>query len=253
MTPFVKYTLPIILLSAGAIGSSAFAASSAAGSGGLATPGVSAPAPTASPAPPPADPARAQAEAGMQAHYQARRSQFSQDRTPREVVMFGDSLTEGTDWQAAFPGVSIANRGIGGDATRGMLQRLDEVTGLMPRKVFVMAGINDLAWYGLPVDEVYDRYIKLIEGLARQKVSVYVMATLKVGASFPADVNQRVTALNARLRQYCEKARCRFIDLNPQLAPDGTLSASFSADQLHLNAAGYAIWIRVIEQWVTPN
>src|SRR5207344_2863455 len=54
--------------------------------------------------------------------------QVEQDR--HAVVFLGDSITQG--WGgglgAAFPGVRVANRGISGDTTRGVLVRLpDEV------------------------------------------------------------------------------------------------------------------------------
>src|SRR6185369_6092309 len=39
-----------------------------------------------------------------------------------DVVMVGDSITDGADWGEMFPGVSIANRGIDGDTTDGVLE-----------------------------------------------------------------------------------------------------------------------------------
>ena len=46
---------------------------------------------------------------------------------------------------AAFPGVKIANRGISGDTTRGVLIRLqDDVLALNPKAVVLLIGTNDL-------------------------------------------------------------------------------------------------------------
>ena len=64
------------------------------------------------------------------------------------VVFFGDSITQG--WgdrlQSSFPGLRVANRGISGDTTRGMLIRLDEdVIALNPSAVVMLMGTNDLA------------------------------------------------------------------------------------------------------------
>ena len=44
------------------------------------------------------------------------------------VVFLGDSITQGwgKDFKGRFPGMKLANRGIGGDTTRGMLIRLEE-------------------------------------------------------------------------------------------------------------------------------
>ena len=64
------------------------------------------------------------------------------------VVFLGDSITQG--WgerlEPSFPGLKVANRGISGDTTRGMLIRLDEdVLALNPRAVVMLMGTNDLA------------------------------------------------------------------------------------------------------------
>jgi lysophospholipase L1-like esterase len=63
------------------------------------------------------------------------------------LVFFGDSITEGwgDHMQGMFDGVKVANRGIGGDTTRGMLVRLDEdVIALDPAGVVMLMGTNDL-------------------------------------------------------------------------------------------------------------
>ena len=71
-------------------------------------------------------------------------------RTDQEhgaLVFFGDSITEGwrDDMRGMFPGVKMANRGIGGDTTRGMLVRLDDdVIALDPMGVVMLMGTNDL-------------------------------------------------------------------------------------------------------------
>ena len=63
------------------------------------------------------------------------------------MVFLGDSITQG--WGgglgAAFPGMKVANRGISGDTTRGVLIRLKEdVLALHPAAVVLLIGTNDL-------------------------------------------------------------------------------------------------------------
>ncbi|MCA9081926.1 MAG: G-D-S-L family lipolytic protein, partial [Planctomycetaceae bacterium] len=43
------------------------------------------------------------------------------------IVFLGDSITQGwgDDFKQSFPGLKLANRGISGDTTRGMLIRLE--------------------------------------------------------------------------------------------------------------------------------
>src|SRR2546423_862258 len=64
------------------------------------------------------------------------------------VVFLGDSITQGwgDDLGGAFPGMKIANRGISGDTSRGVLIRLkDDVLALKPAAIVLLIGTNDLA------------------------------------------------------------------------------------------------------------
>lgn len=194
---------------------------------------------------------RAQAQAGMRQHYLTRTAQYAQDSRARDVVMLGDSLTEGIDWGAVFPGVTIANRGIGGDSTKGMLNRLGTVAQLKPKKIFIMAGINDLSWYEWSVDEVFGRYRQIIDTLHKTGARLYVQSTLKAGSAFPPATNAAVTQLNQRLSEYCKLGHCQYIDLNPVLAPQGVLGPDYTVDHLHLNAVGYEKWAQAIRKPMT--
>src|SRR3954466_6374866 len=63
------------------------------------------------------------------------------------LVFLGDSITQGWGDQlgGAFPGAKVANRGISGDTTRGVLIRLQEdVLALHPSGVVLLIGTNDL-------------------------------------------------------------------------------------------------------------
>ena len=64
------------------------------------------------------------------------------------MVFLGDSITQGwrDDFGGAFDPLKVANRGISGDTSRGLLVRLPEdVLALEPRAVVLMIGANDLA------------------------------------------------------------------------------------------------------------
>ncbi|HWA97307.1 MAG TPA: GDSL-type esterase/lipase family protein, partial [Pirellulales bacterium] len=72
-------------------------------------------------------------------------TQVQQDQ--HAVVFLGDSITQGwgPDFKGKFPGMKLANRGIGGDTTRGMLIRLDEdVLALNPAAIVLLMGTNDI-------------------------------------------------------------------------------------------------------------
>ena len=58
------------------------------------------------------------------------RPQWAKDAAKDQgaIVFFGDSITQGwgVDFKKSFDDLKLANRGIGGDTTRGMLLRLQE-------------------------------------------------------------------------------------------------------------------------------
>ncbi|MEC8942866.1 MAG: GDSL-type esterase/lipase family protein, partial [Verrucomicrobiota bacterium] len=71
--------------------------------------------------------------------------QVQQDQ--KALVFLGDSIMQGwgNNMGNSFPGVKVANRGISGDTTRGVLIRLEEdVLSLKPSGVVILIGTNDL-------------------------------------------------------------------------------------------------------------
>ncbi|HEX3134601.1 MAG TPA: GDSL-type esterase/lipase family protein, partial [Planctomycetota bacterium] len=72
------------------------------------------------------------------------------------VVFTGDSLTGGwKELATSFPKLKVANRGVGGDTSRGILFRFQEdVVDLHPKAVVITAGANDLSAHGAPADTI---------------------------------------------------------------------------------------------------
>lgn len=164
------------------------------------------------------------------------------------VVMLGNSITYGVNWDELMGRRSIANRGIGGDNTYGMLNRMDLVYSLQPKLCCIMAGINDL-YAGIPVDTVFANYKKIVAALRERQIIPVIQSTLFVNAKFKrsAEMNPVVAKLNAMLKRFAEEEHLDFLDLNRQLAPEGSLRDECTFDGLHLTAAGYAPWRAELE------
>ncbi|MGB9898194.1 GDSL-type esterase/lipase family protein, partial [Thermanaerothrix sp.] len=64
-----------------------------------------------------------------------------------DIVFLGDSITDGARWDELFPGLSVKNRGINADTTRGVLARLDSILQGQPAAIFLLIGTNDLPWF----------------------------------------------------------------------------------------------------------
>jgi lysophospholipase L1-like esterase len=174
-------------------------------------------------------------------YYQSKLAFFRQTAGVADAVMLGDSLTEGIDWRELFPDVKILNRGISGDTSAGVLNRLDEVIGRHPKIVFLMIGVNDLRM-GVPVPQVAANIRSIVQTLGRQRIRVALQKTLYVTSGYWPQINNKIDELNRSLSDLCTTSDVSCVDLNQALADGGALSPLFSHDGSHLNTAGYLAW-----------
>ncbi len=156
-----------------------------------------------------------------------------------EIVMLGDSLTKAGDWKKLLENEHLINLGIDGDTTLGILNRIDILTQLEPKKVFLMAGINDLC-ISIPIEEIFNNYKKILEVLNKKQIPVIVQLTLLT--QMPA-VNKKVKIFNKLLEEYCHKYSIEFVDLNHFFSNDeGLLREELTIDGLHLGQKAYKVW-----------
>ena len=187
--------------------------------------------------------------ANLDPYYLHKKSQFEmlEQNDKYKTVMIGDSITDGGLWNELLNNDLIQNRGIAGDTTDGVLDRLDSVNKNL-KQAFIMIGINDF-FQEKSVDYVFSNYLKIIENLQQKGIKVYIQSTLFVGESKPAKYNQKVEALNEKLKSYAKENSLIFIDLNKILAPNKTLKNDFSSDELHLNGKAYKLWTQEIKKY----
>ena len=183
-------------------------------------------------------------------HVAERSAEIAASPIERGGVLFvGDSITlGGGDWSARFPGVAASNQGIGGDRTEALLGRMATITRGTPERVFLMIGTNDLSG-GLTVEAVAEGAVAVARGIRRgiPDAELYVQSVLPREAAM-ADA---VEAVNARLAAAADEAGYTYLDIHGAFdAGDGSLEASLTEDDLHLNEAGYARWSALIEPCV---
>ncbi len=166
-----------------------------------------------------------------------------------DVAMLGDSITEWAHWHELMPGIKVINRGISGDVTQGMLQRLDGVINAKPKQVFFMAGINDLS-FGFAFDGVVSRYIEIVKTLQSQGIEVLVQSTLFVGERL-SDLNPTIVKFNQTLARWCQDNDTTFIDINQVLSEGGLLMQQYTFDDLHLNGPAYLQWNKLITPYLS--
>ncbi|HLZ87678.1 MAG TPA: GDSL-type esterase/lipase family protein, partial [Puia sp.] len=113
-------------------------------------------------------------------HYRERVELFGSEAPGKGGTIFlGNSITEFGDWKRLLHDPSVLNRGIAGDNTFGILDRLPEVIARQPAKLFIEAGVNDIG-QGVPVGMIVGN-ISSIVGYVRVKspgTKIYVVSVL---------------------------------------------------------------------------
>lgn len=186
-------------------------------------------------------------------YYWERKSHF--DTLPKsesDIVFLGDSLTNCCEWHEFFRNVRLKNRGISGDTTNGVLNRIDEVIESKPRKIFMMIGINDLN-QGRSVDEILTNYNMILKYFHEKtsQTEVFVQSLLPLNnQKFPNNgVNHKIIELNAKLKGLAQEFSFHYIDLySAFLDSNNQLDAQYTIDGIHLNGQGYLVWKGLIEQ-----
>ena len=160
-----------------------------------------------------------------------------------DVVMLGNSITYGINWNELLGRDKIINRGICSDIVEGFLNRLKYVIKLKPKLCFIMGGINDI-YNDIPVDLIFQNYKKLVETLKENNITPIIQSTLYVSRKWHSykDKNPEVRKLNELLCEYSKENKIDFIDLNLRLSRDRILIEKYTHDGVHLNAEGYKIW-----------
>ena len=163
------------------------------------------------------------------------------------VVFLGDSITQmwGDDLDDSFPGMKVANRGISGDTTRGVLIRLDkDVLALHPAAVVILIGTNDLEDKADP--ETIAANLKLIIAAlekANPKMPIILFQVFPSSDTKhrPAGQIQKINRLYAAAVK--GDPQVTLIETWPLFAtPAGDAIPEEFPDRLRPNQAGYAKW-----------
>jgi len=175
------------------------------------------------------------------------------------VILLGDSITEGFNVKKYFANHPVLNRGISADVignklprddNRGILRRLNEsVFDCVPEEVFILIGINDLGMGHKP--EVIEAGYRELLGQIKKHAStvrVHVQSVLPTRGNY-AKHNDNVNDTNKRLQKLATEFGYDYLDLHSHMTDDkGELKKEFTADGLHLKDPGYKVWKAEIEK-----
>jgi lysophospholipase L1-like esterase len=168
-----------------------------------------------------------------------------------EIIFLGDSITDRCEWDELFANYSIIRRGISGDITEGVLNRLSEITRRKPSKIFIMIGVNDLR-RNYDIDSVIIKnYSQIIRSLQKdtKETKIYIQSVLPVNNKVKdaKTTNNNINALNSKLQILAAVNGIKYIDLFDRfIDEEGNLHKDLTSDGLHINGKGYLIWRDVI-------
>ena len=192
-------------------------------------------------------------------YYYQRVSLF--DRMPADttdIIFLGNSITNGCEWCELFSDSHVKNRGINGDTSRGVRDRLQSTLKGRPSKVFLMIGVNDIA-NGASPDSVISVMTQILDRAASYspRTRFYVQSILPINDTYNIfwghmDKSEQIKEYNAKLELLCKERGVPFIDLYSRFCNPGTdrMNLAYTNDGLHLMADGYMLWRDIIMPYI---
>ena len=186
--------------------------------------------------------------------WMTRRIHFQErgDQDVGAVVFYGDSITQGwgDNFRNLFPDMHLANRGIIGDTSRGLLIRLQkDVLDIKPQAVVILIGTNDLA-DGIEPETIAGNVKLLISDLKKYSDSMPIILC----QVFPSHdsknrPDEKIKKLNELYFNVVKgDPQVTFLDTWTFFAqPDGDCIPAYFPDLLHLNEEGYAKWASALK------
>lgn len=175
-----------------------------------------------------------------------------------QIVLAGDSITDMYNYYELFDeyrkesGKKVYNRGIGGDTSNRLLERLESnVLCLEPEKIVYLIGTNDIAC-GASAEYIAENIRALIERTRKSCPD----CKIAVQSVYPVNglrdrKNKDILPLNELIKKLCRETDTVYIDLYDSLCDsDGNFSKSYSYDGLHPNVRGYEIVTKAILEFI---
>ncbi len=157
-----------------------------------------------------------------------------------DVAFIGDSLTAGYDVKSYYPEYLVLNRGIGGDTTHGLRDRLAvSVLDLQPKVCVMLIGGNN-------PDTMFEDYEDILKELTVQmpKTKIIIVSHAPTSGENWGPRNEKFAYNNVKIKLLCEKYGCDFVDIySPMLdLESGMMKDEYTVDGAHFTSAGYEVY-----------
>lgn len=174
-----------------------------------------------------------------------------------DIIFLGNSITDGGEWAELFGDSRIKNRGISGDISEGVYDRLGPVLRGKPAKIFLMIGINDVS-RGTAADTIVKRIRKIAGKIAQESpdTRLYIQSLLPVNDCYGmfqghTSRGKVIVEINRQLQEFCQGAGLTYIDLYSHFCQaDGKMNPVYTNDGLHLLGEGYLLWKKILLPYI---
>ena len=177
-------------------------------------------------------------------YYNAKLEQYARENAEYDdyevdVAFIGDSLTDGYDLSTYYPQYVTANRGIGGDTTYGLQERLQvSLYDLKPKVVVMLIGANNM-------DTMLQNYESILQDL-RQNLpdsKIVLLSLTAMGGEHWGRKNQLAAYNNVSIKLLAERYDYEFVDLYSVLydVSIGEVYEGYTTDGGHFTPLGYSV------------
>lgn len=178
------------------------------------------------------------------------------------ILFFGDSLTARYDLDFYFPKKNVINKGVGGEKTEDLLERIDkDVYEYNPSKIFVQCGINDII-NDIDKEDILLNIRTIITGIKvnRSYAKVYMESLYPVNEKKVKDSdnekhrklnNKQIKEYNEEIKKICEDNNIIYINVFDEMTDkDGNLKELYTNDGLHLTNLGYLKLTSILKEYI---
>ena len=178
----------------------------------------------------------------------------------RDIIMLGNSLTDGAEWNELLREPYVKNRGIIGDIIQGLYERMEPILKGKPRKIFILSGVNDVS-HGVDGDSIGRVMEKLIVLIKQRcpRTEIYLQSMLPFNTDVQMwkllkDREQVVIDGNKAMEEVAKRQGVTWINLYPLFVDkNGKLREDLTNDGLHLLGPGYLIWRDALINYVKSD
>lgn len=178
-----------------------------------------------------------------------------------DVLFMGDSITDfwrNKDGNFAgkpvfdkyFGDMKVANFGIAGDTTQGVLYRLQngEGEGFSPRAIMLMIGTNNIR--GNTAPEIAEGIGAIVLEMRKDfpDAKILLLGVFpRGGARDPARAD--IAEINSRISKLDDGEHVHYLDIGKEfLDADGNIPRDVMSDGLHPTTKGYEIWAEAVKE-----